>query len=683
MRLPITRLLVANRGEIASRIFRTAHQRGLSTVAVYAPPDAAAPFVRMADLAVPLVGTSAGETYLDVEQLIAAARLAGADAVHPGYGFLAENPDFAQAVLDEGLVWVGPTPDSMRLMGSKVDAKAVATRLDLPVPPSAEIVGDDPAKWSAAAEAVGFPLLVKASAGGGGKGMRPVLGPADLAEAVRAARREAASAFGDATVFVERYLAQARHIEVQIFGDSQGQVIHLGERECSIQRRHQKVVEESPSPGIAPETRELMLEASVTLARSVAYLGAGTVEFLVVGSGGEQELFFLEMNTRLQVEHAVTEAVTGFDLVAMQLDVAVGEPLGITQDQVRFDGHAIEVRVYAEDPAAGHLPSTGTVSRWTETPGVRWDSGVETGSVVTPYYDPMLAKVVAHAPGRTEAAAVLARALRTCRVHGVTTNLGCLAAVLESTPFLQGATTTDFLDRHPDLLAAATPHVLRRAHLVAATLHAQGLRRSAASVLSFAPTGWRNVGGSSRTATFAIGGQPTMVEYRMGAAGAVEVMVDGTAGAVLLHGVSDESVDLEVDGLRAVYAVTAESAVSGDSPADESSARTVWVTGGGWTTRLVEPPRFPVAEGASVVGGLVAPVPGTVTAVLVAAGAEVKVGELLVLVEAMKMEHRITAGVAGLVTGVLVSAGDSVEAHQALVAVEPQVPAETGDGGAS
>ncbi|HYN75817.1 MAG TPA: biotin carboxylase N-terminal domain-containing protein [Candidatus Limnocylindria bacterium] len=670
----LTRLLVANRGEIACRIIRTAHATGLRTVAVYSPVDAHARHVRMADLAVPLVGTSAADTYLDSDQLLAAARLSGADAVHPGYGFLAENADFAQAVVDAGLVWVGPSPESVRLMGSKVAAKQAAAAAGVPLPPSHEVEGEDAGVWIAAGEHVGFPLLVKASAGGGGKGMRLVTGPDELAEAVRAARREAASAFGDPTVFLERYLAGARHVEVQVFGDTQGNVIHLGERECSIQRRHQKVIEETPSPGTTTETRERMLEAAVALARSVAYVGAGTVEFLVAGRGADQEVHFLEMNTRRQVEHPVTEAVTGLDLVDLQLRVAAGHPLGLTQAGVSFVGHAVEVRVYAEDPAAGHRPSTGRLARWDEAPGVRWDSGVEAEDEVSALYDPMLAKVVAHGRDRNEAIAVLARALRGSAIHGVATNLASLTAVLESPAFGAGDTPTDFLDRHPDLLAPAVPELLRRSHLVAAALNAAQERRSAASLLTFASPGWRNVRSAPQSVRFEVAGEETEVTYAFATLQTADVVVDGVASVATWTAHDGDVLDLEVGGLRALHVVTR---VPGPGEADPVD---VWVSGSGWTTRCLELPRFPVLADAAAAGGLTASLPGTVTAVMVEVGTAVAAGDLLVLLEAMKMEHRVTAVSAGVVTDVLVAPGDSVEAHQALVSVEPLGGSASQDG---
>jgi acetyl/propionyl-CoA carboxylase alpha subunit len=672
----ISRLLVADRGEVACRVFRTARARGLGTVAVYSAADAGARHVREADLSVRLDGGNGAAPYLDIVQVVEAARRSGADAVHPGYGFLAENADFAQAVIDAGLLWFGPDPDSIRVMGSKLRAKEVAAGAGLPLLPAAEIVGDDGVVWAEVAERVGFPLLVKASAGGGGKGMHVVESADTLVSAIEAARREAHSAFGDPTVFVERFVTDARHVEVQVVGDRHGTVVDLGERECSIQRRHQKVVEECPSPGLAEPTREVMRGAAVALARSVGYVGLGTVEFVVVGESTDQEFFFLEMNTRLQVEHPVTEAVTGLDLVGLQLRVAEGWPLDVGPEDVQPRGHAIEVRVYAEDPAEGHRPSTGRLARWDEAAGVRWDSGVTAGDAVTAYFDPLLAKVVSHADDRATAAAVLARALRSSCLHGVTSNVASLAAVLESPEFLAGSTTTDFLDRHPDVVAAPAPAETLVAHLLAAALHGQVSRRTAGPVLAAAPSGWRNVRAQPQRVDLAVADRRVAVAYELAGPGGgvnpppveVRASVDAVAHSVVLYGATADSVDLEVDGVRSTYVV---STVLGRSDDGVSETVTLWVSGLGRTSRIDEVPRFPVTRAASATLGPVTPVPGTVTAVLVAAGDAVTAGDPLVMIEAMKMEHRVSADQDGTVTAVHVAVGDSVDAHQVVVSVAP------------
>ncbi len=526
MSRPITRLLVANRGEIARRVIRTADELGIETVAVFSDPDRGLPFVDEATYAVALGGTTSAESYLDAAKVLDAALRTGADAIHPGYGFLSENPDFAEAVAAAGLVWVGPTPSSMRAMALKVEAKRIAADAGVPLVPGAELPADvSDADLLATGERVGFPLLVKASAGGGGKGMRVVRSSSELLESVAGARREAASSFGDPTVFLERYLERSRHVEVQVFGDEQGHVVHLFERECSIQRRHQKVVEESPSPGATSSTLEGMYAAAVSLAKAIGYVGAGTVEFLVAGEGSAQEFFFLEMNTRLQVEHPVTELVTGLDLVEWQLRVAAGEPLPLEQHEIERTGHAIEVRLYAEDPANGYLPSTGTLEAWDLEewePSARIDSAIEAGSIVSPYYDPMLAKVICSGATRAEAAADLAQVLRSAGIRGVTTNAAMLAAVLASPAFLDGDTTTAFLDEHPEVLAPEPEPAELRRHLMAAAvaiLEASASLGSSASGSSTSPgsaspgsssslAGWRNVAGVPETLA---------LRYRVGA----------------------------------------------------------------------------------------------------------------------------------------------------------------------
>ena len=432
----INTLLIANRGEIARRIMRSAREMGLRTVAVYADGDAAAPFVAEADEAIALGGRSAAETYLDTAKLLDAARRSGADAVHPGYGFLSENAGFARAVAEAGVIWVGPSADAIAAMGDKLAAKRTMDAAGLATLPSFEI--EPGADLTGPAETIGYPLLVKAAAGGGGKGMRVVEAAGDLAAAVEAARREAAAAFGDDTVFLERWLPKTRHVEIQVLGDGHGNLVHCFERECSIQRRHQKIIEEAPSPALDEELREAMGAAAIHAAAAVGYTSAGTVEFLL----SEGQFWFLEMNTRLQVEHPVTEAICGIDLVREQLRIAQGESLGVSQADLRIDGHAIEARLYAEDPANDFLPATGTVLAWEPpaSPAARFDSGIETGSEVGIEFDPLLAKVIAHAPTRREAALRLARVLERTRVQGLTTNRDFLVATLRQPAFLDGDT---------------------------------------------------------------------------------------------------------------------------------------------------------------------------------------------------------------------------------------------------
>ena len=494
--IPIRTLLVANRGEIARRIFRTAHEMGIATVAVHSDADAGAAFVADADQAVALGGRSPAESYLRADAIVAAALAAGADAVHPGYGFLSENAALAQACVDAGLTFVGPPPAVIAAMGSKVEAKRRMAAAGVPLLPSAELAADvsDP-DLHAAATAIGFPVLVKASAGGGGRGMRIVEAPEHLVAAVRAAEREARSAFGDGTVYLERYVPTSRHVEVQIFGDDSGRVIHLHERECSIQRRHQKIIEESPSPGLPADRRPALLAAAVAAGEAIGYRNAGTVEFLLDRAG---EFYFLEVNTRLQVEHPVTEAVTGLDLVRLQLEVAGG---GSLPDQASIPtptGHAIEARIYAEDPTAGYQPSTGHLTRF-EIPGagVRVDSAYDAGGgEVTHHYDPMLAKVIVHRTTRGEAAAALARSLASARLHGVRTNRDLLVATLRHPEFVDGGADTSFLVRHDAAVLGRAPAVVdpavARVHAVAALLAAAAERRATDPLLPQAPGGFRN-----------------------------------------------------------------------------------------------------------------------------------------------------------------------------------------------
>ncbi len=452
MHFPLFRkVLIANRGEIARRVIRACHELDIRAVAVYSDVDEHAPWVREADESYPLHGSAAADTYLNREAILTIAANCGAEAIHPGYGFLSENADFAAACARRGLVFIGPPPEAMRALGSKAAARALAQQHDVPVVPGVDGLGRNDEELLVAAEAIGYPVLIKASAGGGGKGMRVVGEPADLRDALQAARREAQSAFGDPHVLLEKYFPAIHHVEIQVLGDHHGQLLHLYERECSVQRRHQKIIEESPAPVVRdPALREAIAAAAVRLAAAAGYTNAGTVEFIVEPAGG---FYFLEMNTRLQVEHPVTELVTGIDLVNWQLRVAAGEPLPFAQSDVRQRGHAIECRVYAEDPAAGFLPSIGRIAHYVRPagPGLRVDDGIEAGSEVTPYYDPMLAKVITWGQDRPEAIRKMGRALREMVVLGVTTNVPFLRAILEEPAFLAGETSTHFLAEHlPD-----------------------------------------------------------------------------------------------------------------------------------------------------------------------------------------------------------------------------------------
>ena len=671
-RARIRRILIANRGEIASRVIRTARLLGISTVAVHSDPDADAPYVREADRSVRLPGASSAQTYLDGDLIIAAALASGADAVHPGYGFLSENPNFARSVERAGLTWIGPTPDSIEAMALKVEAKRIAAAAGVPLVAGAELPqGIADAEALALCDAVGYPLLVKASAGGGGKGMKVVVARGDMLAALESARREATSSFGDDTVFVERYLAGARHVEVQVFGDVHGNVVHLFERECSIQRRHQKVVEEAPSPGVTEAVRTRLHESALSLAKAIGYVGAGTVEFLVFGTGEEQVFSFLEMNTRLQVEHPVTEAITGADLVRWQIAVAQGERLPLSQDQLVVRGHAIEARLYAEDPAHDYLPATGEIHRFRvpTRSGLRVDSGVSDGSVITAHYDPMLAKVIGHAPTRDLAAGLLADGLARMTLHGPVTNRDSLVSILRSAPFLSGDTTTSFLDENSGVLAPVMPADDELRHAIAVMFVIERMDAPTDPV----PIAWRNVQAAPQFVTMTrrgtTGHLTLLVDHgrwsdrvRVArtdeAPGASVFSLDATeilgARVRLTGSTGDLVAEVEVGGVAARCAVARYGNVAFVDDGLLSSA---------WTIA----PRFPDHSLDASVGGPATTVPGTITAVEVAAGDVVIVGQTLVMVEAMKMEHRIVADADGVIAQVLVDVGQSVDAHTVVV----------------
>ena len=651
---PIRTVLVANRGEIAARVMRTCRAMGLGTVAVYSDADVDAPHVRLADRAIRLGPPPARDSYLLIERLIAAAAESGADAVHPGYGFLSENADFAQAVAAAGLTFIGPSPLVIALLGSKQAAKQRAIAAGVPVVPGYN--GDDQEVASLRREglAVGFPLLVKASAGGGGKGMRVVRTPDELAPALEAAKREAASAFGDDTLLLERYLERPRHVEIQILGDHHGTLVHLWERECSIQRRHQKVIEEAPSPALSPEQRAAMGAAGVAIGRAVSYTNAGTVEFIV---GPDGAYYFLEVNTRLQVEHPVTEATTGLDLVREQIRVARGEALGYDHAPPQR-GHAIEVRLYAEDPAHGYLPTVGHLTRFEvpTAPGLRLDSGVADGSEIGIHYDPMLAKLVAHAPTRTEAADLLAWALERSVIAGVTTNRGHLARVLRHPAFLAGQLDTHFLERHAVALAAGDPDVPRQAVLAATLwLHEQG--RGQGPLPGVEP-GWRNVWFADQRDTWHAGDHALAVGYRHHGGRRFTVTIDGAAAEVVVDAVGPGHVRWRI-GDRA------------DTARVVATAHGWHVAGPGWACDVARAPRFPDRTAEVAPGSVIAPMPGKVIAVGVAIGDVIAAGATLVVLEAMKMEQPVKATVAGTVAELFVALGDQVAAEQLLAIVTP------------
>jgi acetyl/propionyl-CoA carboxylase alpha subunit len=656
----ITTLLVANRGEIARRVIRTARSMGIRTVAVFSDPDFRTPHVTAADTAIALGGSSAAESYLDTGKILRAAAEAGADAVHPGYGFLSENAGFAKACADAGLTFVGPAPDAVETMGLKDRAKEVARRAGVPVLPDARISGDDSGVWRKAADTVGYPLLVKATAGGGGKGMRRVDGPEGLSDAIETARREAASSFGNPDVFAERYLTAPRHVEIQVFGDSHGNAVHLNERECSVQRRHQKVIEEAPSPAVDAALRARMGETAVALVRELGYTGAGTVEYLLDDASGD--FYFLEMNTRLQVEHPVTEETAGLDLVRLQLQVAAGEPLGFGQEDVRLDGHAIEARLYAEDPARDFAPAPGPIHRYRHTAGLRFEDGIGETAEISPFYDPMIAKVIAHAPTRTEASLKLARALAATELHGTATNLAFLAATLTSDDFLSGQTRTDFIDRHPDVKNATAP-TPEHIHLAAAVAVTVARRRQTDQLTRTAPPGFRLLPGhpDPTTAWSPLGsrGAEREITYRLSAAAGdaeLRLTIDGTRHDLRLSDLSPECVRVR-DGSRewpCRVAVHADGSVWVNDPDGQR----------GWQPQ----PRLPERTSA---GGAdpVADMAGVVVAVKVKPGDQVTAGQHLVVVEAMKMEWPTVANIDGIVEAVHVTEGQYVAAQAVLVTI--------------
>ena len=656
----IRRILVANRGEIARRIMRTAHNMGISTVAIYADGDAGEPFVREADQAVALGGASSRETYLDQAKVLAAAKRTGADAVHPGYGFLSENTTFAAAVQAAGLIWIGPDANAISQMGDKLSSKKLMSEAGVPTLPSAEVPAGADAQ--SLANEIGYPLLVKASAGGGGKGMRVVENEADLEEAVEGARREAGASFGDDTIFLERWLSSSRHVEIQVLGDTEGNAVHCFERECSIQRRHQKIIEEAPSSAVSDELREKMGAAAVAAAKAIGYTSAGTVEFLLDGD----EFWFLEMNTRLQVEHPVTEEITGLDLVREQILVAQGERLSFTQDEIGINGHAIEARIYGEDPTRDFLPTAGPVLLFerSKVADARFDSGIETGSVVGIEFDPMLAKVIVHAPTRAEAALRLARVLETTRIQGLTTNRDFLVTVLRDPAFLAGDTTTDFIER----INPARGKEPERGELIeaaiAAALVAQGDRRASSKALHRIRSGWRNSVMPPELVEYMIGDEELTLEYQSQQDGSFLAMADDLVMAVAIKSREPQQISLEIDGRLLAFTVTAD----GDR----------WLTHGpAGQVELTELPRFPDLDSLGSAGGLTAPMPGNVVETYVATGDKVEQGQLLLILEGMKMEHRITAPISGLVSELRVAKGDQVANGEVLVVIAEEETEES------
>ena len=640
--MTIETLLVANRGEIARRIFRTAKSMGIVCIAIYTDADRNEPFVKEADKAIRL-----STNYLDQKEIIDAAKRSNSDAIHPGYGFLSENASFAKAAIEENIIWIGPSSEAIESMGDKITAKKIAQEADVPTLPSSNDLNDS--------SSIGFPLLVKAAAGGGGKGMRIVANENDLPEAISTAQREAKNAFGDERVFLERYIPKSRHIEIQILGDSHGNLLHLGERECSIQRRHQKIIEESPSSVINEEQRKLITDAALRMGKSLAYQSAGTVEFLLDDETGD--FFFLEVNTRLQVEHPVTEAVTGIDLVREQIKISSGEAVSFTQEDLVPIGHAVEARLYAEDPSKEFLPATGEILAFSppEEPDVRWDSGVEKGSFVGVEFDPMLAKVISHGSSRTEAILNLARALEKLHLAGITTNRNFLVSTLRHNKFLKGETTTDFIDSNsPEPNLQLTEEDIKKAAITVA-LWLQNKNRKNAIVLKSIPSGWRNGRLPSQEVSLLYSGEKVTVSYKTKRDGSF--VFDNGSTATINH-CSAEHIEAEVDGERITSLITEGK----ESIHLQTSQGTVSFE----ILPRFEPPVLQIAE-----GSLVAPMPGVVLEIRVSNGDTVSAGDTLLTLEAMKMEHHVKAPYNGTVTEILVSENQQLDNGVPLLVINP------------
>ncbi len=634
-------ILVANRGEIASRIMSSAQKMGIKCVAVYVEADKNAPYLTQADQSVKL-----DTNYLDADAILNAAKMTHSEAIHPGYGFLSENADFASSVEQSGLIWIGPSASAIAKMGDKLKAKAITESAGLPSLPIALTEAD--------IDSIGFPLLIKASAGGGGKGMRIVNNAKDLADSIKITQGEAQQAFGDGTIFFESYIKKSRHIEIQILGDHHGNIIHLGERECSIQRRHQKIIEESPSPRLDSALREQLGDAAISLAKKINYQSAGTIEFLFDDETGK--FWFLEMNTRLQVEHPVTEEVTGIDIVEQQLLIAGNQELNITQQDVVWDGHAIEARIYAEDPENNFLPSTGKLIANQIKPkaGIRWDSGVEAGMLIGTDFDPLLAKVIAHGSTRLDAARKLASELENTHFGGFVTNVEFLANVLRHKEFIQGNTTTGFIDEFSPSRSLVLEDDQQRFVAITAALWLQGLNRSQAVVLENMPSGWNNARLPDQRIVFEMDDRLLEIHYKRNRDGSFTV--DNLQQAIVHHWCESE-VDIEIDGVRTLSSVTME----GDQ-------LLVQCLGGNKLLNIQ--PRFVSSQEQEQQGSLVSPMPGKVVELHVKKGDRVKAGDNLLMIEAMKMNHNVKANEDGIIAELFVQENDQLDYGAVLMIIE-------------
>ena len=635
------KLLIANRGEIACRIMKTAHEMGISCVAVYTNADSESPFVKLADESIKL-----SDTYLNGKEIIEAAIISGAQAIHPGYGFLSENAKFSRDVIKAGLIWVGPSSKVITSMGDKLKAKEIADKAGVPTLP----MTTEPSK----ANTVGYPLLIKAAAGGGGKGMRIVESKKDLKDSITSAQREAKVGFGDDRIFIERYVASSRHIEIQILGDSHGNIVHLGERECSIQRRHQKIIEESPSPRVDKEMRTAMGNAAIKLAKKLKYESAGTVEFLVDDKTGE--FWFLEVNTRLQVEHPVTEEVTGKDLVYEQLRISRGETLGYSQDDITWNGSSIEARLYAEDPAKDFLPATGTLIAYDVDKNIdaRWDTGVEKGSIIGTDFDPMLAKVIAKGKNRMDATNKLALALQSLHIGGVTTNRDFLVECLRSKHFHEGNTTSDFIEiAKPNRSIELTKDKLEQAGITAA-LWIQGENRDKAPILKEIQSGWTNSRLPKQKIGFQSGSEEISISYKSNRDGSFNVN-DAISAKVIKW--NPFGIDIEIGNTRFFSKITKNNETL--------------VVHGPWGDILFKIlPRFKSIGQETKDGGLIAPMPGKVIDLKVEVGSKINKGDTLVVLEAMKMEHTVKAIEDGVIDELFVSQNDQVENGTLLMVIK-------------
>jgi len=634
-------ILVANRGEIASRVIRSAQKMGIKCVAIYVEADKNAPYLAQADQSIKLE-----TTYLDIDAIVNAAKMSGAEAIHPGYGFLSENAKFASSVEQSGLIWIGPSANVISQMGDKLKAKDIAKSAGLPTLSIALKKSD--------IDSIGFPLLIKAAAGGGGKGMRVVNHADELDESIKMAQMEALNAFADDTVFFESYIQQSRHIEIQLLGDNHGNIIHLGERECSIQRRHQKIIEESPSPRINSILREQLSDAAVSLAKKINYQSAGTVEFLFDDEA--EKFWFLEMNTRLQVEHPVTEEVTGIDIVEQQLLIAANQELSIYQQDVSWDGHAIEARIYAEDPNNDFLPSTGKLIANQIEPkdGIRWDSGVEAGMVIGTDFDPLMAKVIAHGSSRLEASRKLAKELESTHFGGFSTNIEFLANILRHKEFILGNTTTDFIDRVNPSRSLVLEDSQQRFVAIKAALWLQGLNRSQAVVLENIPSGWSNARLPKQRIAFEMDSELIEIYYKSNRDGSFTV---DNKERVILHHWSESEMDIEIDGMRTISSVT----LDGDK---------LLVQCLGGNKLLIIQSRFKSSHEKEQQGSLVSPMPGKVVELRVNKGDQVKAGDNLLVIEAMKMNHIVKANEDGIIAELFVQENDQLEYGAVLMIIK-------------